>query len=160
MTAETAPTRELALELSRHARLLHTLKGSMASHIPAGLDGAAFGVLMSLSRCGPRRQGELAELTFLDPSTISRYVTQLVKAGLVSRRPDPSDGRAVQLVPTPEGAALAAEAVRQRQALIDEMIEDWSPDDATTLVRLLRRLNDALEVRRGGEPPGRAAAGA
>jgi len=154
------PAGELAHELSRHARLLHTLKGRMASQLPAGLEGAAFGVLMTLARCGPRRQGEVAELTFLDPSTVSRYVGQLVKFGLVSRRPDPLDGRAVQLVPTPEGVAVADEAVRQRQLLIEEMTADWSPDDATTLVRLLRRLNDAMEARRGAEPPGRAPSGA
>jgi DNA-binding MarR family transcriptional regulator len=137
--------------------MLHMLKNRMAALVPAGLDGAALGVLSALTRCGPRRQGELAEATFLDPSTVSRYVAQLVRAGLVSRRPDPADGRAVQLVATPRGAALADEAVSRRQSMLGEMIADWSPEDAGTLLRLLRRLNDDMEARRdGAEHVGRA----
>lgn len=148
MSATAEHTRELVHELSRHARLLHSLKSHLVDRIPAGLDGAAFGLLMAMAKCGPRRQGELAELTFLDPSTVSRYVAQLVRTGLVNRRPDPEDGRAVQLVATDEGVAVAEDAVRKRQELINGMISHWSPEDATTLVRLLRRLNDDMEARR------------
>ena len=146
---------ELVVELSRHGRLLHALKGRMGpAALPPGLDGAAFGVLMTLVRCGPRRQGELAEQTFLDPSTVSRYVAQLVRSGLVSRRPDPGDGRAVQIVATPEGASIAERAAEHRRGLIDELISTWSPGDAATLVVLLRRLNDEMEARRDPDPVG------
>jgi DNA-binding MarR family transcriptional regulator len=134
-------------ELVRHSRLLHQLKGQMTTIGPPGLDAAAFGVLMTLVKQGPRRQGELAGACILDPSTVSRYVAQLVRTGLVSRRPDPADGRAVQLVATDEGVAVAEEAVTRRRGFIGQMIADWSPEDATTLVRLLRRLNDGMECR-------------
>jgi DNA-binding MarR family transcriptional regulator len=144
---------ELDQELTRHARLLHMLKARMASGAPAGLDGAAFGVLMALVRCGPRRQGEIADFTLLDPSTVSRYVGQLVKAGFVSRRPDPGDGRAVHLVATPEGTALAGDAAARRQSMIASMLADWSAEDAGALVTLMRRLNDEMEVRRDGFEP-------
>jgi DNA-binding MarR family transcriptional regulator len=140
---------ELVTELARHARLLHLLKSRQATHVP-GLDGAAFGVLMVLVKEGPRRQGELAEATLLDPSTVSRYAAQLVRAGLIARRPDPADGRAVQLVATPEGSALAQEAMARRRGVISELLADWSPEDAATLVRLLRRLNDGMEAQREG----------
>jgi DNA-binding MarR family transcriptional regulator len=147
---------ELVTELSRHARLLHLLKGRAALPGPAGLDGAALGVLMALVKQGPRRQGDLADATFLDPSTVSRYVAQLARAGLVSRRPDPADGRAVQLVATGEGTAVAETAIAHRRAMISDMITDWSADDAATFVRLLRRLNDDMEARRErNEPVGR-----
>jgi DNA-binding MarR family transcriptional regulator len=136
--------------------MLHMMKHRMAALVPAGLDGAALGVLAALTRCGPRRQGELAEATFLDPSTVSRYVAQLVRAELVSRRPDPADGRAVQLVATQQGAALAEEAAARRQSMLGGMIADWSAEDARMLLRLLRRLNDDMEARRDvAEPAGR-----
>src|SRR5690606_5809955 len=98
----------------------------------------------------PRRQGELADVTFLDPSTVSRYVAQLVRAGLVTRQADPLDGRAVQLVATPSGLPLAREAAARRQAYVGEVLADWSPDDAQALVVLLRRLNDDIESHRDG----------
>jgi DNA-binding MarR family transcriptional regulator len=144
---------ELGQELGRHARLLHMLKSRMAAWAPAGLDGAAFGLLMALVKCGPSRQGELAERSLLDPSTVSRYVGQLVKAGLVNRRPDPADGRAVQLVATEQGLAVGAEASARREQLMAELLATWSEDDARMLVILLRRLNDAMEVRRDVPPP-------
>lgn len=146
----SGPFHELAHELGRHARLVHMLKSQLSSIVPAGLDGACLGVLMALVRCGPRRQGELADVTFLDPSTVSRYVAQLVRAGLVTRQADPMDGRAVQLVATPSGLTLAREAAARRQAYVGEVLADWSPDDAQALVVLLRRLNDDIESHRDG----------
>jgi DNA-binding MarR family transcriptional regulator len=139
---------ELAQELGRHARLLHMLRSQMTSSAPSGMDGAAFGVLMGLVKCGPSRQGELAERSMLDPSTVSRYVAQLVKTGLIDRRPDPADGRAVQLVASEQGQALAAQAMARRRLLIGDMLESWSDEDARQLVRLLRRLNDEMDARR------------
>ena len=139
---------ELAQELGRHARLLHMMKARMAGWAPVGLDGAAFGLLMALVKCGPARQGELAEHSMLDPSTVSRYVGQLVKAGLVSRRPDPGDGRAVQLVATDQGLAIGAQAMTRREEFITDLLANWTDQDASDLVRLLRRLNDEMGRRR------------
>jgi DNA-binding MarR family transcriptional regulator len=135
----------LAGELSRHARTLHLFKSQMARWLPSGLDQAAVGVLMTLVKGGPRRQGELADVTFLDPSTISRHVGQLARAGFVERRPDPVDGRAVQLVATPAGFDLGHELSRRRDELVTTMVARWDQADVEQLVTLLRRLNDDLE---------------
>jgi DNA-binding MarR family transcriptional regulator len=155
------PLADLVQELIRHSRLLHLLKGQAATLAPAGLDAAALHVLGALVRCGPRRQGEIAGATMLDPSTVSRYVGQLVRAGLVARRPDPEDGRAVQLVATDAGRTLAEEAAARRQAAIGRVIGDWAPEDARELVRLLRRFNDDLDAagREGPESTLRAMTG-
>jgi DNA-binding MarR family transcriptional regulator len=146
MHRETAG--ELVHELNRHARLLHLLRSRMAGWGHAGLDGAAFSLLMTVVKYGPTRQGELAEVSLLDPSTVSRHVGQLVKAGLVSRRPDPADGRAVQIVTTEQGKAIGAQAAARREKLIEEMLADWSEQDMQMLVTLLRRLNDEMDARR------------
>jgi DNA-binding MarR family transcriptional regulator len=144
------PTLAAALnqELLRHQRILHVLKGSMATLVPEGLDAAAFGLLLTLVKCGPRRQGELAELSLLDPSTVSRHVAQLARTGYVQRRPDPQDGRAVQLAATTDGELVAREIGKRRQAVICEALGRWSPDQVQELVGLLRRLNDDLDAVR------------
>jgi DNA-binding MarR family transcriptional regulator len=139
---------ELNHEISRHARLLHVLKSSMAGHVPEGLDAASFGLLVTIVKDGPRRQGELAGLCLLDPSTVSRYVGQLARAGYVERRPDPDDGRAVQLAATDDGLRVAHDIARRRQAVIAEALGGWSSDDAVALIALLRRLNDDLDAFR------------
>ncbi len=145
---DRGPAAELAVELGRHARLLHALKAHLAAYLPEGLDVAAFPLLFTLVREGPRRQGELAELTFLDPSTVSRHIGQLVRSGFVERRPDPQDGRAVHLAVTDEGERVAHEIWERRREVIAEALHAWAPDDLRTLVHLLSRLNDDLEAHR------------
>jgi DNA-binding MarR family transcriptional regulator len=138
----------LTQELTRHARLLHAMKASMASLVPEGLDPAAFPLLLTLTRCGPRRQGELAEMSMLDPSTVSRYVGQLARAGYVERRPDPQDGRAVQIAASDAGTRVARELGTRRQETIVSALASWDPADIATLVTLLARLNDDLDAFR------------
>ncbi len=144
---------ELGFELARHAKLLHVLKGRLASRAPAGMDYAAVGLLVNLARCGPRRQGELAEVAVLDPSTTSRYVTQLVRAGLVERQADPDDGRAVQLMASTGGERLAADLTTYREELIRDLLDGWSEPDLTSLLTLIRRLNDRLDELRPSHQP-------
>ena len=131
---------DLNHEITRHARLLHVLKTSMATLVPEGLDAAAFGLLITLVKGGPQRQGELAETCMLDPSTVSRYAAQLARAGYVERRPDPGDGRAVHLV-----ASAAGSRSRRRSPaagdVISEALSGWAPED--------------LPVRRAPAPPER-----
>lgn len=139
---------ELNHEITRHARVLHVLKSSMATLVPEGFDAAAFGLLITLVKGGPRRQGELAELCMLDPSTVSRHVGQLARAGYVERRPDPGDGRVVHLVASDEGERVAAEIGQRRMAMIREALAGWSTADAAQFVVLMRRLNDDLDAFR------------
>jgi DNA-binding MarR family transcriptional regulator len=136
---------ELGFELGRQARLMHLLKSHMAGWAPVGLDWAAFGLLMALLKQGPLRQGELAEMAMLDPSTVSRHTAQLVKAGLVSRRPAPDDGRAVHLVATTDGEAVGRDLINRRVSMISQILSEWPREDAETLLRLLRLLNDGIE---------------
>lgn len=138
----------LANEVVRHARLLHIVKAQFLSAAPHGLDGAAVSLLMQLVKWGPRRQGELAEVALLDTSTVSRYVGQLVRAGLVERRPDPDDGRAVQLVATGTGQAAAQEMVARRNRTFAAVLADWDPADVSALTHLLARLNDDVDAAR------------
>ncbi len=135
----------LSHELLRHARISQMLKSRAGSWFPSGLDHAAVAVLMTLIRRGPLRQGELADHALLDPSTVSRHVGQLVRTELVERRPDPADGRAVQLVATGAGHDFGAELTRRRQAMIHQALADWSKDDVQIFIGLLSRLNDDFE---------------
>jgi len=138
----------LGHELLRHSRLLHVMRGQLSTAAPVGLDYAAVGVLMTLIKCGAKRQGELAELSLLDPSTVSRYVAQLVRAGLVERQADPDDGRAVQLLASPAGVEVGRELFQRRQQLVREVMSEWDDAPKQTLLTLLRRLNDDLEAHR------------
>ena len=60
-------------------------------------------VLASVVRLGPIRLSELADIEGVNPTMLSRIVAKLEDAGLLRRRPDPADGRAVLVEATEVG---------------------------------------------------------
>ncbi len=139
-----AELRTLGEQLPRFIRVVHALKAQATE----GRDRAALVLLFPLRRLGPLRQSALAELVHADPSTVSRHVARLARAGFVQRRPHPQDGRAVQLVATEDGERVVEEIARRRQDMVAAALAHWDPDDVQTLVHLLSRLNDDLEANR------------
>ena len=113
-----------------------------------GVEWAAYGLLFQLVNDGPRRSSALAETACVDPSTVSRQVAQLVKAGLVERQSDPEDGRASLLVATERGRAAYAAKQEHRQRMFARVLEGWPAEDVDTLTALLARFNDSFVEQR------------
>jgi DNA-binding MarR family transcriptional regulator len=109
------------------------------------IDRMALMVLGTLAHCGPSRLTTVAERTGLDPSTVSRQVADLEKAGLLARDTDPEDRRAILLKATTEGQQLLDRLSRGRRRRVERLLSDWHPDDIVTLGRLLAQLNAATE---------------
>jgi DNA-binding MarR family transcriptional regulator len=72
-----------------------------------GLTNSGMAVLMALHGKGELTHGELALLCFVKPPTLTGIVDTLEKAGLVERRRDGADRRAVRLALTLDGAVAA-----------------------------------------------------
>ena len=136
---------ELGHELIRFARVMHVIKGEMGRLLPSGLDPAAAQLLAWLVKQGPSRQNELADSTYLDPSTVSRRITQLVTHGLVERRADPADGRAVLLAPTQHGTEVFGRLRDHREQLVQKVLAGWDPAEVAELRRLMAKVNDGFE---------------
>ena len=105
-------------------------------------------LLVKLVSHGPRRASDLAELLCADPSTVSRQVASLVRAGLVERKADPDDGRASILVPTELGLARVGEISKRRGATMQPIIADWPQQDRDDLLRLVRKYTEGIEAHR------------
>ena len=92
---------------------------------PLGLTHAQYSVLASLTsmvRSGEHpSQRRLAEFTGMEPIYVSKLVRALERAGLVERRTDPTDTRAVQLDLTPRGRAVAADAITVVHDLLEQL---------------------------------------
>lgn len=90
------------------------------------------------------RVTELAERSMLTKATVVYLVDELERLGYVVREPDPADGRAKLVVPTPR-ARKAETAAREA---IAEIRDAWGqligPEAMITLERELRRLRAAL----------------
>lgn len=88
--------------------------------------------------------GDVAERLGIDPSRASRLVSAAIKAGYVRRLASQEDGRRICLELTPGGLDVVKHAHRQRQALYDHLMDDWSSQDRSEFARLLTRFTDAL----------------
>jgi DNA-binding MarR family transcriptional regulator len=91
------------------------------------LNFSALSVLHSLSRGGPMRLTDLLATEQIKQPALTSLVSKLEAASLVSRRRDPSDGRAALLSLTPAGEMV----VQSRHA-----------DRVAKLARLTDRLDD------------------
>ncbi|MFI6241414.1 MarR family winged helix-turn-helix transcriptional regulator [Micromonospora sp. NPDC050795] len=108
------------------------------------LDRAAYVILRHLADAGPQNVSALAARLNLDGSTVTRQVSALQRDGLITRTPDPSDGRGTVISPTSTGLQRMAAVQAARTRLYGDMLADWTTDDRETLARLLGRLNQAL----------------
>lgn len=102
-------------------------------------------LLAHVDRHAPVRMSDLASYACLDLSTVSRHLRGLEEQGLVTRSPDPADGRATLLDLSDSGREALDRAVRARTELIASATQDWSDSDRATLAHLMTRLAHDLE---------------
>jgi DNA-binding MarR family transcriptional regulator len=108
------------------------------------LDRATYGVLARLGELAPARLSDLAQELGVDMSTVSRQVQSLEQKGLVDRRPDPVDGRAVRLELTRKGRAVLAKLKAAWQETVADVLRDWQPVDIRRFAELLERFASDL----------------
>ena len=85
------------------AMVLQFTAQALARH---GLGIAEWRVLVALSDTGPQRQIDLAAITSIEVSTLSRLITRLVRTGLASRARSDRSNREVTVALTGPGAKL------------------------------------------------------
>jgi len=142
--AEDGLTR-LADELVRFVRLGARAKG-MLNTGELGAEFSALMLLFPLRFMGPLRVTDLADLKQADPSTISRQVAQLVKAGLARREADQGDGRASRLAVTAAGLAACERLHESRHALLSEALGDWPAERVATFADLFAEFNSSVDA--------------
>jgi DNA-binding MarR family transcriptional regulator len=129
---------ELRVELGRVIRRLRAQHRFPLAH------GAVLG---RLDREGPKGVSDLAVAERVRPQSMAQTVTDLEASGLVTRRPDPTDGRR-QLVELTDAGYETLDADRRDRAswLAQVIAADFDPEEQQvleTVVELLRRIADA-----------------
>jgi DNA-binding MarR family transcriptional regulator len=117
----------------------------LARDVHPELDADAYGLLVRIEQVGPARLTDLADFFGIGKGTMSRQLRQLERLGLVSRTPDPVDGRAHQLDLTDEGRRRYKRARAARLRRLGRMLEPWDRTDVTRLAELLHRLNALID---------------
>ncbi|MFB7721760.1 MarR family winged helix-turn-helix transcriptional regulator [Nocardia sp. NPDC056100] len=138
---------ELEGALARVAYLLTRVRRHDYAMIKCGvtMDRASVPLLRVLADADePMRLGELATRLDVEAPHVSRQIQRLEKAGYVERTPDPADGRAQRVRPTPEGRR-AVDAVRDvLRNWMAEALADWSTEDLKALAVLNHRMVDGF----------------
>jgi DNA-binding MarR family transcriptional regulator len=104
-------------------------------------------VLGRLDRDGPSSISDLAACEHMRPQSMAQTVHDLETAGLVSRRPDPADGRRAFVELTSAGLDLLQTTHARRETWLTEALELELDAGERALVQealaLLRRVADA-----------------
>jgi DNA-binding MarR family transcriptional regulator len=101
-------------------------------------------VLLLLDAHGPRSQRQLADGAGCEPPSITLMVRKLESAGLLSRRPDPGDARAVVVELTDAGRALVPRLKHVWRDLADETVAGLTATPVDQLVAVLTELAESL----------------
>jgi DNA-binding MarR family transcriptional regulator len=136
----------VSLGLIRMMKLLQALR-QHAPRIHPAVDATAYPILFNLA-AEPRRVSVLADCVHSDVSTVSRQVSTLESHGLVDKVSDPDDGRAQVVRLSDEGQALIAGIQQQRTEWFRELMDDWTPAEASDFADHLERFGGALEKSR------------
>jgi MarR family transcriptional regulator for hemolysin len=107
-------------------------------------------ILTNLKGAEWRTQHELARALHIEGPTLTRHIDGLEEEGLVVRRRDASDRRAVSVELTDAGRAKHAEMLRAVQAFNQRLLAGFSAEELDELQALLGKLEQ--NARAGSEP--------
>jgi MarR family transcriptional regulator, organic hydroperoxide resistance regulator len=145
--------------LARHSRLdlsdffpylINRVGSALVARFSAeALDGkhlsiAMWRVLAALSNDGGLRQIDVADMTSIEVSTLSRLITRLVQNGLVSRTRSTTNSREVTVQLSPKGKALVAQLIPIAEALQDTATQGLSKQEMAVVKRALKRMHQNL----------------
>jgi MarR family transcriptional regulator for hemolysin len=130
----------IGLQLARAAkavgRAFNDALAEVGGSVPTWL------ILSSLKGDEWRTQLELARALDIEGPTLTRHLDGLERAGLVARRRDPADRRAVRVELTEAGHALHSQMLQAVIAFNRRLRSGVSEEDADELRRLLAKLEE------------------
>ncbi|MFG1815092.1 MarR family winged helix-turn-helix transcriptional regulator [Kribbella sp. NPDC049174] len=103
-------------------------------------------VLHTLSRGGPMRLTDLLKTEQLKQPALTSLVAKLEQDGLIERRPDPTDGRAMLLSLTREGRQIVHSRHANRVARLTDLVDQLTDDERAVLASSMHVLTRLTEI--------------
>src|SRR5215469_11591434 len=128
-------TQEEVIADRLHSAAIHLLRWVRREDESSGLTAPRLSALSVVVFAGPLTLGELAAAEGVRPPTMTRLVDALEAEGLVVRRDDPSDKRAIRIRATAKGTKLLMNARAQRVAVLTARVARLSASDQELLGR-------------------------
>lgn len=109
-------------------------------------------MLHYIANNAPVRAADVAEWFDLAPRTVTQAIDTMERDALVVRVPDPVDRRAKRLDITDKGHQVLRQTEPLRRELVEQAFSLLTEQDVRDFVRILDRLELAIETRIGGVP--------
>jgi DNA-binding MarR family transcriptional regulator len=137
---------DYALEALRKFRLIY---GSSKAHFrqiekACGLSGAQVWALSEIHLAGPLRLTVLAQRLSVKQPTCSNLIEKLVQAGLVEKKKDTQDSRAILLHITKAGVDLVQRAPQPLEGILPAALRSLQPGVLLELNNTLDQLIDVM----------------
>ena len=136
-SAQESPALEAADRL--HSAAIHLLRRLRIRDRDTGVGPAQLSALSVLVFAGPKSLGELAEAEQVKPPTMSRIVSGLLNAKLVSAKINKQDRRAMVIKATRKGVRIMQEGRRTRVEALAAVVRGLAKDE-------IGKLKHAAEV--------------
>jgi DNA-binding MarR family transcriptional regulator len=121
----------------------------MEGHAFDGMSYVRLRLLETLHCDGPAIMRDLGTQLGASPRNMTAMVDALEQAGLVARRPHPTDRRATLVELSPAGARAAAQAIGPQLDAMAEIFSGFSPQECEQFSALLAELTSAIRAREG-----------
>jgi DNA-binding MarR family transcriptional regulator len=141
----------LAFEVFNEIGIIDQLAGNLfASVLPAGMTQAQFTVLNHFVRLSvvEKSPTDLANAFQLTRPTMTSTLSRMERAGLVTIRPDPADGRAKLVSLTSEGRAMREACIAALLPLLPIIDSVVSNAELSALLPGLRKIRIKLDALR------------
>jgi DNA-binding MarR family transcriptional regulator len=125
------------------SRVLVAVAARSLSEVAEEVTLTQYRSLVVLASRGPQSVAALAEAVAVTPPTASRLCDRLVRKGLIRRREDRRDRRAVRLALTAAGRQLVDAVTVRRRDEIARLLEAIPIEAQRSLVAALQQLTDA-----------------
>ncbi|MBA3690667.1 MAG: MarR family transcriptional regulator [Actinobacteria bacterium] len=156
----TSPPQEVLEVADRlHSAAIHLLRRARARDGELGLSGPRLSALSVVVFAGPLTVSELAAAEQVRPPTMTRMVDALQRAALVSREPNPRDGRSVLVRATATGVLVLSRGRSRRVEDLAAHLRELHADELDTLAAAAALMERIAALHAGG-PGGHASGGA
>ena len=150
MSTRTAPVRPTAPGLDEEASTLRlaVMRFSRRLRAERAVDTMSDGqiaVLGWLRLKGPHTLGELAERERVSAPSMNRTVNCLEEWGYITRTPDDTDRRKVNIALSEAGREVITETARLRDAWLEASLSEFTPAERVTLAQAAALLSRIAE---------------
>ena len=142
----TRPSDEAERTADRlHSAAIHLLRRLRREDTKTGLSAPRLSALSVVVFGGPLTLGALAAAEQVRPPTMTRLVTVLEAAGLVTREPDPGDGRLTRIRATVKGRTLLLRGRARRVAALTDQLRALGESERAALERAVTILQGVID---------------